>query len=105
MVSSSIDSKDSLCSKVFLTPLNKAAVSVIFVHEVVFQFRKLFKNNGGFILGIVSKIRLGVENNKGRRCTYSDGDFEDLSLIQLRTLSRLYPLPENFNNSEEEEKK
>ena len=63
-----------------------------------------FKNNEVLFLGIVSEIRLGAENNKDRRCTYSDGYFEDLSLIQLRTLSRFYPLPENFNDYEEIEK-
>ena len=60
--------------------------------DVGFKFRKLFKNNV-FFLGTISKIRLGTENNKDRRCIYSDEDSEDLSLRQIQCLSSLYHLP------------
>ena len=55
-----------------------------------FNLECFFKNNEVLFLGIVSEIRLCAENNKDRRCTYSDGYFEDLSLIQLRILSRFF---------------
>ena len=59
----------------------------------------MFKGNG-FFLGTVSEIRIGAKNNKNRRCIYNDGDCEDLSLKQIQTLSRLYPLPRYFKKIE-----
>ena len=59
----------------------------------------MFKGNG-FYLGTVSEIRLGAKNNKDRRCIYNDGDSEDLSLKQIQTLSKLYPLTQYFKNIE-----
>jgi len=38
------------------------------------------------------EIRNGSKGNKGRRCEYSDGDQEDLSIRQQKKLKRITPL-------------
>ena len=61
-------------------PINKVKVG-----DIGYRFEKNFKGFGIFE-GCVIDIKTHAENNKNRRCLYTDGDSEDLSLIQLRSL-------------------
>lgn len=54
---------------------------------VGYRFSKFFPGYGYFE-GIVIKIRPGADHGKDRRCVYSDGDVEDLSLKDLQALAR-----------------
>ena len=55
------------------------------VTSVGYSFEKRFKGHGWF-KGKVVEIRPGAVGGKDRRCEYEDGDMEDLSLHQLRSL-------------------
>ena len=59
-----------------------AAVASIPIGEVGYQFKKKFVGYGEFT-GEVIAIRPGAKNGKDRRCKYSDGDEEDLSMDDL----------------------
>jgi len=58
------------------------------VGDIGFTFEKEFKRYGTF-RGTVVQLRLGAANGKDRRCVYSDGDDEDLSLDEIHELVRL----------------
>lgn len=58
------------------------------VGDIGFTFEKEFKGYGTF-RGTVVQLRLGAANGKDRRCVYSDGDDEDLSLDEIHELVRL----------------
>jgi hypothetical protein len=55
------------------------------ITSVGYSFEKHFNGHGWF-KGKVVKIRPGAMGGKDRRCEYEDGDVEDLSLRQLRSL-------------------
>mmetsp|Transcript_5338 Transcript_5338/g.12757 ORF Transcript_5338/g.12757 Transcript_5338/m.12757 type:complete len:739 (+) Transcript_5338:260-2476(+) len=55
------------------------------ITAVGYSFEKRFKGHGWF-KGKVVEIRPGAAGGKDRRCEYEDGDMEDLSLHQLRSL-------------------
>ena len=55
------------------------------ITSVGHSFEKLFNGHGWF-KGKVVQIRPGAVGGKNRRCEYEDGDMEDLSLHQLRSL-------------------
>lgn len=55
------------------------------ITSVGYSFEKRFKGHGWF-KGKVVEIRPGAAGGKDRRCEYEDGDMEDLSLHQLRSL-------------------
>ena len=55
------------------------------ITSVGYSFEKRFKGHGWF-KGKVVEIRPGAAGGKDRRCEYEDGDKEDLSLHQLRSL-------------------
>ncbi|KAL3827192.1 hypothetical protein ACHAXA_006747 [Cyclostephanos tholiformis] len=57
--------------------------------DVGYQFRKEFKS--GWFFGKVIEIRPFAANGCDRRCVYTDGDVEDLSLVDLEELARLDP--------------
>ena len=61
-------------------PINKVKVG-----DIGYSFENNLKGFGIFE-GCVVDIKTHAENNKNRRCLYTDGDSEDLSLIQLRSL-------------------
>ena len=63
-------------------------INIVKVGDVGYRFRKNFKGYGIFE-GCVIEIKTHAENNKNRRCLYTDGDSEDLSLIQIRSYKRL----------------
>ncbi|KAL7546343.1 hypothetical protein ACHAWF_009680 [Thalassiosira exigua] len=67
-----------------LVPKQKSSPAIN-VGDVGYSFRKRFDN--GWFDGKVVKIRPGADNGRDRRCLYSDGDSEDLSLQQLHALS------------------
>merc|ERR1740124_1935489 len=54
--------------------------------NVGYRFRKHFPGHGYFD-GIVIQIRPEAALGKDRRCVYSDGDLEDLSLNDLHVLN------------------
>ena len=58
------------------------------ITAVGFSFEKFFKGHGWF-KGKVVEIRPGAAGGHDRRCEYEDGDMEDLSLQQLRSLHHL----------------
>ena len=55
--------------------------------EVGYVFRKRFDD--GWYNGEVVKIRPGAAKGKDRRCRYTDGDEEDLSMGELQILAKL----------------
>ena len=57
------------------------------IGEVGYVFRKQFDD--GWYNGKVVKIRPGAVKGKDRRCRYTDGDEEDLSIRELQTLAKL----------------
>ncbi|KAL7535599.1 hypothetical protein ACHAXR_006598 [Thalassiosira sp. AJA248-18] len=57
------------------------------IGEVGYTFRKQFDD--GWYTGEVVKIRPGATRGKDRRCRYTDGDEEDLSMLELQTLAEL----------------
>ena len=57
------------------------------ITAVGFSFEKNFKGHGWF-KGKVVEILSGAAGGKDRRCEYEDGDMEDLSLQQLRSLQK-----------------
>jgi len=67
------------------------------IGEVGYEFRKQFDE--GWFTGKVVKIRPGAAHGKDRRCLYEDGDTEDLSLAELRTLAKRDPNNNNNNKS------
>ena len=59
-----------------------AATASIPIGEVGYKFKKRFVGYGEYS-GEVIAIRPGAKNGKDRRCKYSDGDEEDLSMDDL----------------------
>ncbi|KAL7543787.1 hypothetical protein ACHAXR_013379 [Thalassiosira sp. AJA248-18] len=57
--------------------------------DVGYEFRKKF--DSGWYTGKVTEIRPLAANGYDRRCIYSDGDIEDLSLQDLELLATLDP--------------
>ena len=57
------------------------------ITAVGYSFEKNFKGYGWF-KGKVVEILSGAAGGKDRRCEYEDGDMEDLSLHQLRSLQK-----------------
>ena len=57
------------------------------IGEVGYIFWKQF--DVGWYKGEVIEIRPGAAKGKDRRCRYTDGDKEDLSVPELRTLAKL----------------
>ena len=57
------------------------------ITAVGYSFEKNFKGYGWF-KGKVVEILPGAAGGKDRRCEYEDGDMEDLSLHQLRSLQK-----------------
>jgi hypothetical protein len=57
------------------------------IGEVGYVFYKQFYD--GWYNGEVVKIRPGAAKGKDRRCRYTDGDEEDLSMPELQTLAKL----------------
>ena len=57
------------------------------ITAVGYSFEKNFKGYGWF-KGKVVEILPGAAGGKDRRCEYEDGDMEDLSLQQLRSLQK-----------------
>ena len=55
-------------------------INIVKVGDIGYRFRKNFKGFGIFE-GCVIEIKTYAENNKNRRCLYTYGDSEDLSLI------------------------
>ena len=100
----------------FLTPVKKIenkpvkiriSVNKIKVGDIGYKFRKSFKGHGIFE-GCVIEIKTHAENKKNRRCLYTDGDMEDLSIVQIRSYDRVTPRflsPVNvFKNSKSSKK-
>ena len=56
--------------------------------NVGYRFQKEFKGYGNHE-GRVIEIRSNVKDNKDKRCMYSDGDKEDLSLKDLKKFKSL----------------
>jgi len=71
---------------------------------VGYLFRKNFPDYG-FFEGIVTQIRVGAVGGKDRRCLYSDGDEEDLSLEELRALPRSYATKNSKNDGKAKKRK
>ena len=76
------------------------------IGEVGYIFWKQF--DVGWYKGEVIEIRPGAAKGKDRRCQYTDGDKEDLSVPELRTLAKLLdrklkkirgPTKPDFHNS------
>jgi len=63
----------------------KSPAQPIEVGDVGYTFQKYFPSFGWF-QGEVTAIRMGAQSSKNRRCRYSDGDEEDLSLRQIKKL-------------------
>eukprot|EP00550_Attheya_septentrionalis_P009864 CAMPEP_0198287132 /NCGR_PEP_ID=MMETSP1449-20131203/6039_1 /TAXON_ID=420275 /ORGANISM="Attheya septentrionalis, Strain CCMP2084" /LENGTH=1964 /DNA_ID=CAMNT_0043985037 /DNA_START=184 /DNA_END=6078 /DNA_ORIENTATION=- len=61
--------------------------SAVPLGDIGYTFCKLFTGYGLFD-GTVVKIRPGAVGGRDRRCVYTDGDLEDLSLDELRELDR-----------------
>ena len=55
---------------------------------VGYRFQKHFKGHGTCEVRVI-EIRSNVKGNKDRRCMYSDGDKEDLSLKDLKKIKSL----------------
>ena len=66
-------------------PINKVKIG-----DIGYRFEKNFKGFGIFE-GCVVEIKTHAANHNNRRCVYTDGDSEDLSLIQLRSFKILSP--------------
>ena len=63
-------------------------INIVKVGDIGYRFRKNFKGFGIFE-GCVIEIKTHAENNKHRRCWYTDGNSEDFSSIQIRSYKRL----------------
>uniref|UniRef100_A0A7S4N6T5 Uncharacterized protein n=1 Tax=Odontella aurita TaxID=265563 RepID=A0A7S4N6T5_9STRA len=69
-----------------LKPCESTEKVQIIVGGIGYKFKKFFPGYGVFE-GEVVKIRPGAEFGKDRRCRYTDGDMEDLSLVDLNELA------------------
>jgi hypothetical protein len=68
------------------------------IGEVGYCFRKQFDD--GWYVGKIVDIRRGASKQKDRRCVYTDGDREDLSMKELQTLATLESKAEEKNPTE-----
>ena len=77
------EKKESISNLKIRIPIHPLKIGVI-----GYKFKKYFKGHGWFE-GRVSKINIGTKEKKDRRVIYSDGDVEDISIKQLKSLKRV----------------
>ena len=75
--------KESISNLKIRIPINPIKIGAI-----GYKFKKYFKGHGWFE-GRVSEINIGAKEKKDRRVIYSDGDVEDVSIKQLKSLKRV----------------
>ena len=72
-----------LLNKFLYSPVKiRIPINVTKFGNVGYRFQNHFKGYGAYE-GRVMEIRSNVKGNKDRRCIYSDGDIEDLSLKDI----------------------